>query len=131
MGHLPPYRLTRNEEGEPTGHFVDGPRNRVLGWFDDPGYAETASDLRSGDRIILFTDGFVEAKSSEGELFGEERLEASMLRYAPLSLSEMGEGLVADVERFSAGKLDDDLTMLIIEYRPGVTHGPERAGEGP
>jgi serine phosphatase RsbU (regulator of sigma subunit)/CHASE3 domain sensor protein len=126
MGHLSPYLLTADSAG-PSGHFVEGPRNRVLGWFDAPGFAETECSMRPGDRLVLFTDGFVEAKSPEGELFGEERLEESLLRYAPLPLDQVGEELVADVERFSAGKLDDDLTMLLVEYRHQVTHGPEEA----
>jgi serine phosphatase RsbU (regulator of sigma subunit)/CHASE3 domain sensor protein len=126
MGHISPYLLSRRG-ADPGGHFVEGPRNRVLGWFDDPGYAETSCSLAPGDRLVLFTDGFVEAKSPDGELYGEERLEESLIRYAPLPLDQVGEGLVSDVERFSAGKLDDDLTMLIVEFRPGTVEGPDPA----
>jgi serine phosphatase RsbU (regulator of sigma subunit)/CHASE3 domain sensor protein len=116
MGHLAPYLLTRGDQ--PSGRFVEGSSNRVLGWFDDPGYKETVCPLERGDRLVLFTDGFVEAKSTSGELFGESRLAESLVRYAPLALDKVGEGLIGDVERFTSGKLDDDLTMLVIEYRP-------------
>ncbi len=34
MGHLAPFLLRSGG----SGGFVEGPRNRVLGWFDDPGY---------------------------------------------------------------------------------------------
>lgn len=116
MGHLDPYLITRPEDGTFTGSFVDGPRNRALGWFDKPGLEEHVLQLAPGDRLILYTDGFTEAKSATGELFGEERLGECLLRLAPLGPAELGEELVGEVERFAAGKLDDDLTMLLLEY---------------
>lgn len=118
MGHLSPYLLSR-DSGTAAGLYVEGPRNRVLGWFDDPGYQETACLIKAGDRLVLFTDGFLEAKSADGEQFGEERLAESLIRYAPLGLDKLGDALISDVERFTSGKLDDDLTMLVVEYRPG------------
>lgn len=115
MGHLDPY-LIRRAPGGFTGSYVDGPRNRALGWFDDPGFEEHTLKLHPGDRLILYTDGFTEAKAADGELFGEERLGECLLRLAPLGPAEMGDELLGEVERFAAGKLDDDLTMLLLEY---------------
>ena len=116
MGHLDPYLISRAQDGSFTGAFVEGPRNRALGWFDDPGLNEHVLQLRPGDRLVLYTDGFTEAKSPDSELFGEERLGECLLRLAPLGPAELGEELVGEVERFAAGKLDDDLTMLLLEY---------------
>lgn len=127
MGHLSPYVL-RTSNGLLSGDFAEGLRNRVLGWFDDPGYQESGVDLARGDRLIVFTDGFLEAKAPEGELFGEQRLADALIRNAPLPPQQMGEALVAEVERFAAGKLDDDLTMLVIEYTGAVPEGDIRAG---
>jgi serine phosphatase RsbU (regulator of sigma subunit)/CHASE3 domain sensor protein len=126
MGHLTPFLLSRDQE-PPSGFYVEGPRNRVLGWFDDPGFQETSCAMRAGDRLVLFTDGFLEAKSASGELFGEERLAESLTRYAPLGLDKLGDALISDVERFTSGKIDDDLTMLVVEYRPD--RAPEAGGE--
>ncbi|MGH2750816.1 MAG: PP2C family protein-serine/threonine phosphatase [Actinomycetota bacterium] len=134
MGHPSPFILTAREardraDGRPQGYFLEGPRNRALGWFDEPGMAETTIRLRPGDRLILYTDGFLEAKSPDGVIFGENRFAEALVRLAPLGSDDLGEELVRDVERFAAGKLDDDLTMLIIEFQGSpLTQGATEGG---
>jgi serine phosphatase RsbU (regulator of sigma subunit)/CHASE3 domain sensor protein len=123
MGHPSPFILTSPlrdpEVGQirPRGYYLEGPRNRVLGWFDDPGMAETVIRLEPGDRLVFYTDGFLEAKSPQGEVWGDHRLAGALTRLAPLDSAVIGEELVRDVEGFAAGKLDDDLTMLIVEFQ--------------
>ncbi|MPZ91007.1 MAG: SpoIIE family protein phosphatase [Actinobacteria bacterium] len=134
MGHPSPFMLTSGEgperrDGRPQGYFLEGPRNRALGWFDEPGMAETTIQLRPGDRLIFYTDGFLEAKSPDGVIFGENRFAEALIRLAPLDSNELGEELVRDVERFAAGKLDDDLTMLVIEFQ-GAPLAQEATDEG-
>ncbi len=124
MGHPSPFILTtRGDSSTPRGYYLEGLRNRALGWFEEPGLQETVVNLAAGDRLILFTDGWLEAKSPEGEMFGERRLGEALIRLATLEASAIGEQLVEEVERFAAGKLDDDLTMLVVEFAgaPGRT----------
>lgn len=131
MGHHPPYLLRAPSADNPVrrGYYLDGPRNRALGWFEDPGLADTVVHLRPGDRLVLFTDGFLEAKSAEGEVFGDHRMAEALGRLASLDADVLGEELVTVVERFAAGKLDDDLTMLVIEYRGAGEVTEERSGD--
>ncbi|HVF53645.1 MAG TPA: SpoIIE family protein phosphatase [Actinomycetota bacterium] len=117
MGHTSPFVLQAHDEAGPRGYYVEGPRNRVLGWWDDPGVVETVLTLSPGDRIVFYTDGFLEAKSAEGEVFGEHRLADALFALSPLGCETIVDELLADVERFAAGKLDDDLTMLVLEFR--------------
>jgi serine phosphatase RsbU (regulator of sigma subunit)/CHASE3 domain sensor protein len=118
MGHPSPFllRAAGADDSAPHGYYLEGPRNRALGWFEDPGLRETVARLAPGDRLVFYTDGFLEAKSTEGEVFGEHRFAQELLRGAPLDSEDMGEELVRRVERWAAGKLDDDLTMLILEF---------------
>jgi serine phosphatase RsbU (regulator of sigma subunit)/CHASE3 domain sensor protein len=134
MGHPSPLVLRAEssvtEEGNGArGYFLEGPRNRVLGWFDDPGTSETHARLQTGDRLVLFTDGFLEAKSPEGEVFGEHRLAAALARLSALDADAIGPELVREVETFAAGKLDDDLTMLVVEFQ-GATESTVEAPVG-
>jgi serine phosphatase RsbU (regulator of sigma subunit)/CHASE3 domain sensor protein len=122
MGHLAPFLLhAPNDDGTVGGEYLDGPRNKAVGWFEDPGFSETHAQLEPGDRLLLFTDGFLEARSADGELYGEHRLAETFTRYGALSPEALVEEVVGEVERFAAGKLDDDLTMLVVEYL-----GPDR-----
>jgi serine phosphatase RsbU (regulator of sigma subunit)/CHASE3 domain sensor protein len=118
MGHPSPFllRLGGADGAGVRGYYLEGPRNKALGWFEDPGLAETLVQLRPRDCLVLFTDGWIEAKSPTGEVFGEKRFADALLRLAPLGTDAIGEQLVGEVERFAAGKLDDDLTMLMVEF---------------
>lgn len=122
MGHPAPFLLrgTGVDGDDPRGYYVEGPRNRVLGWFEDPGLNVTVIQMSPGDRLIFYTDGFLEAKAPEGEVFGEQRLAEAIVRLSRMGTDQLGELLVGEVERFAAGKLDDDLTMLIVEYEGAV-----------
>jgi serine phosphatase RsbU (regulator of sigma subunit)/CHASE3 domain sensor protein len=117
MGHPSPFILRDPGDGaEPSAHYLEEPRNRAVGWFDDPGLGEAIVTLQPGDRLILFTDGWLEAKSATGETYGEHRFAEDLARSATLDADGLCEELVKRVESFSAGKLDDDLTMLVVEF---------------
>ncbi len=119
MGHHSPF-LIRRAGARFDGNYLEGPRNKALGWFEEPGYSDGQIRLSPGDRIVLFTDGYLEAKAPDGELFGDERMAQILVKLAPLDAANLGEQLVVEVERFAAGKLDDDLTMLIVGFE-GLT----------
>jgi serine phosphatase RsbU (regulator of sigma subunit) len=134
MGHPAPFllRMAGADGGRPQGYFLEGARNRALGWFADPGLAEAVAKLLPGDCMLFFTDGWLEARSPEGEVFGETRFAEAVVRLAADGSSGVGDRLVGEVERFAAGKLDDDLTMLVVEFAGiGREAGPgRRAFEG-
>jgi sigma-B regulation protein RsbU (phosphoserine phosphatase) len=136
MGHIAPFLLRpgAGPDDATQGFYLEGPRNRAMGWFDDPGLAESVAVLSPRDRLILFTDGFVEAKAPDGEVFGEHRFAQALIKHASLDSDALVHELVAEVERFAAGKLDDDLTMLIVEFEGAPTEqgsGQPRPGEAP
>ena len=126
MGHPAPFllRAAARDGDAAQGYYAEGPRNKPLGWFEDPGLAETHERLAPGDRIIFYTDGFLETKSPDGEIYGEDRFGEAISRLGPLPAETFAEELVKDVERFGAGKLDDDLTMIIVEFQ-GAALGDE------
>jgi serine phosphatase RsbU (regulator of sigma subunit) len=131
MGHPPPFLIRYSEgDSEPQGYFVEGPRNRALGWFEDPGFAETAARLDPGDSLVLYTDGFIEAKDASGEIFGEDRLAQAILQLAPLGPAVLGEELIETVESFAAGKLDDDLTLLVVQFEGAAAGAVEPSASG-
>ena len=70
-GHPPPLLFKKSNE-ELKKLTVGG---MILGPFERPEYSSESLDIEKGDRLILFTDGFIETKNRAGELFEDERLE--------------------------------------------------------
>ncbi|OYV04192.1 MAG: hypothetical protein CFE26_18230 [Verrucomicrobiales bacterium VVV1] len=69
-------------------------------------------------RLILFTDGIIEAQSPEGEAFDEGRLTKAVGNSSALPLDAMLDGVLESVLGFSgSGHFDDDVCMLGIEIQ--------------
>ena len=71
--------------------------------------------MRSGDQLILYTDGIVEASSGEKELFGNDRLDFE-LSIASDDPEEMIGSLLNSVNQFTNGAApSDDRTIVICK----------------
>ncbi|MBL8019456.1 MAG: serine/threonine-protein phosphatase [Leptospirales bacterium] len=79
-------------------------------------YPETTVTLLPGDRLFLFTDGIVEYRSTEGDLFGEERF-FNLLRQNPQqSISDIPAVLMSALRSFGQDhSAEDDITMVAME----------------
>ena len=90
--------------------------NLPLGMFRTTVYNQVSFPLRAGDRLALYTDGFVEATDSRDQEFGEGSLRASLHKYGNLELSALKEKLMSDLRRHVGGELEqDDVTLLLVE----------------
>jgi hypothetical protein len=95
-----------------------------VGVFDDVTWTESRKTLQPGDRVVLFTDGLVEARSASGDLFGMERLERMLSRHAGATSEDLLHRLEEAVMAYSGGNLTDDLAILVLEIKPGTTWDP-------
>ncbi len=93
-GHLPPY-LNSQE--------ITLPGGLPLGVLPDVSYGEVHLYLHPGDRVLLMSDGVVEARQASGELFGFDRVH---------NLSNQTAFYIADAAR-EFGQ-EDDITVLTI-----------------
>ncbi len=78
------------------------------------GYDDLVLSLRRGDRLVLYTDGVVEAMSPSGELFGDERMAGFLAGVVSGSAEALKERLLAAVLDHTAGILHDDLTIVVV-----------------
>lgn len=69
--------------------------------------------LAVGDTMLLCTDGVVEARNAQGELFGHERLSAEFLRLSPLPVRDIVEQLMQSVRAFMHEQTDD-MTLVVV-----------------
>ncbi|MEU0742087.1 PP2C family protein-serine/threonine phosphatase [Streptomyces sp. NPDC006134] len=82
---------------------------------------ECTEQLEPGDRLLLYTDGAVEARDFRGRQFGRDRFVDFILRHhsGRHTLHETLRRLMAAVLEHHEGGLDDDATVLLTEWRGG------------
>jgi serine phosphatase RsbU (regulator of sigma subunit) len=76
--------------------------------------------LEPGDAVLLHTDGVTEARSEDGDFFGVERLVDFFGRAAAAQLApaETMRRLIHAVLDHQNGDLQDDATMLLVQWHP-------------
>lgn len=87
----------------------------------DSSIEEVTLRVKSGDALVLYTDGFSEAVSAANERYGDERLAARIGALGSLSAEEILNGITEDVDRFidGAGR-QDDMTIVVIKLTPSA-----------
>jgi serine phosphatase RsbU (regulator of sigma subunit) len=85
------------------------------------GFPVSSESLQPGDRLLLLTDGVDEARNAEGEFFGRARLAEFAAKEASSGLPtpEAMRRLMLAVLRHQVGRLQDDATMLFVEWLTG------------
>ena len=92
--------------------------SRPLGLQQGP-TVECETQLEPGDRVLLYTDGVVEARSPDGEFFGEERLADFVVRAEAAGdpPPETLRRLMRSVMDHQADRLQDDASIVLVEWR--------------
>jgi sigma-B regulation protein RsbU (phosphoserine phosphatase) len=108
-GHNPPFVL-----------HADGSHDRlckggiVLGVFANQAFESGVAQLQSGDRLVLYTDGVTEARNSEDDEFGEERLLRVLQENPARTAAEIQARILQAASEFSHGIWQDDATLLVV-----------------
>lgn len=114
-GHPPPL-LQRAGDSSPVEVGGLGP---VLGRFADPHFHEERLAMGPGDRLVLATDGLIEAQSPSGEMFGDCRLRAFLADHGDRDAETLCDELLESLRRWTGGsaelELEDDLTLIVLD----------------
>jgi sigma-B regulation protein RsbU (phosphoserine phosphatase) len=136
-GHLTP--LLRRSSGAIEG-IGASQRGAALGIILGREYKELQVETAPGDVWFVFTDGFTEAESPQGEMYGVNRIQ-EQLAHHPSGVHQIGERLVGDVHRFLGKNSQNDDMCLVgwgrLAANPINAHAPRidatqvSANEGP
>ena len=82
--------------------------------------------LQPGDRVLLYTDGIIEARSPTEEFFGEQRLSDFVIRSAAAGFPppETLRRLMREVLAHQADQLQDDASIVALEWLADQDRGP-------
>ena len=115
-GHNPPLLI--RADGTSTELKAAG---AVLGPFPDWCYEQSELQMRSGDKLLLFTDGLVEACNADEESFGEHNL-IRIARENPTSSAEELMGLLMRAASQHGGEhFQDDASLIVLKETEGAT----------
>jgi serine phosphatase RsbU (regulator of sigma subunit) len=107
-GHPPPYHITDQGVQELKG------RGAPLGLLPDRTYNDLEVYLQTGDRLLFFSDGLIEAHDPQGRMFSESRLNPTMLQ---LPGAEIIPCLMQELADFTGvrSEPEDDVTLVTLE----------------
>jgi sigma-B regulation protein RsbU (phosphoserine phosphatase) len=91
----------------------------MLAAFDFATYTEITLPLHSCDRLLLYTDGLIEAANAAGDFFGRDRLAAVLYRTASLPPAQAADAVLTAARSWSKAQ-EDDLTLILCDCRPLV-----------
>ncbi len=112
-GHHPAivYRTKTEEiiELDTEGFFI--------GAIENANYGRGEIIIDEGDKILLFTDGIVEARNKDGEFYEKERLIDFFLKNVNLQPKEFVDKLTKDIDKFCEYQSpSDDRAVLYINF---------------
>lgn len=116
-GHCPLlyYNATENK----AEYFKD--KGIALGMIKNRSYSNfiEANEFayKSGDIMVLYTDGVTEAKNTRGEQFGYDRLAEMLLEVRDQEPKQIQEYLIKRLYEFSGTtNINDDYTTMIVKF---------------
>lgn len=112
-GHNFPAVIRDNEE---TILLQEG--GIILGCLPSWNYKQETLELKTGDILVMYTDGVTEAMNEAEEEFGEQRLLQYIRDNSCLNLDELRTGIEKQVGEFTGGKpLLDDFTLILVRVK--------------
>lgn len=113
-----PLLLWHAKTGKATEYSENG---FMLGPFPESTYSALTFSLEKGDKIVLLTDGIVEAMDKSGKEFGMARVKQLLEAKHDLPVNRFADALLYAVSDWSTNAVgtgqSDDITVLVIDFK--------------
>jgi serine phosphatase RsbU (regulator of sigma subunit) len=124
-GHLPPLLIRKSGRGLEI-HRLDtgGP---VMGLLPAANFQQGEEFVASGDLLVAFSDGVVEATSPEGEEFGDNRLLSVIQNLWDASAADIRNAIHQRLRDFTGNApVNDDQTLIVVRFKHSAASLSER-----
>ncbi len=113
-GHLP--LVCVRQSGEP--EYLNGDGGMPIGVLDGVEFSNTKTTVSVGDFFAFYSDGISEARNKRKDEYSMERLGKKIQELKNLSVKEVLDKTVHDLEQF-IGKADqhDDMTLILVKVK--------------
>ncbi|MCD4700691.1 MAG: SpoIIE family protein phosphatase [Candidatus Aegiribacteria sp.] len=109
-GHNPPLLVRSDGRAE---RLSQG--GLLFGVIRNAKYSEGIIDLKTGDTLLMYTDGVSEAMNADEEEFGEDRIISIVSESTQMTLEELLQNIEHSVEEFhGSSRYSDDFTLLVV-----------------
>ena len=90
----------------------------ILGVHRGVEFEERTLQIESGDLLLLYTDGIIEAEGAGGELFGSRRLQELLVAEQLKPAAGIISSVLDTVRDFTgASSFEDDISMLLLKFK--------------
>lgn len=108
-GHMPPLVVG---QGAPRELDRGGP---ALGLLASADYHEQTAALAAEDALVIYSDGVSEAMDRDGDMFGDERLRASLTGVTGLTAEQIGQRVLTALRAFVGdAPTHDDISLVVV-----------------
>jgi len=121
-GHPPPFivRSDGTVEALPCA-------GTLLGIVDDLDLVDVTVELGFGDKLVFYTDGVIEARSEDGEMFGDERFSQLLREAATRGVNAAADLITNAVIDFQNGRPRDDVALVVVGVKSSIFRRPRPA----
>lgn len=121
-GHMPPMLFRHHSK---TCEKIKA-RGMFIGVFKNAHYETLSTELKPGDRLLIFTDGVIESRHPEKPLFSYDLLERFLEESHEIPVHSALDRLMEELALFrEKTPAKDDQAVLFLEYQPlSFNEGP-------
>ncbi|MBB6417824.1 PP2C family protein-serine/threonine phosphatase [Streptomyces sp. AK010] len=121
-GHPPAYHVRADGSGAIGVRSVHPKGGMLVGAFPQAPFSQTTFSLTAGESLFLYTDGLIEARTTEGAMLGEDGLTGFLhQRTGPVTAPSLVEDSITLLASLPDGAGDDVALLALSVPRPDTT----------
>jgi len=94
-------------------------KNPIVGFdrMDPVKIIQERRPIKKGEKIILYTDGIIEAENEHKEPYGMQGVKRSLERHIRKSPQQAVDSMVNDIQAYTGDNLRDDVLVIVAEAK--------------